>query len=496
VFIGRALVLSLAACSGDSGRKADAVAGQGGVQDDADTAVALDCPGSLDRDGLTARDQLEVDLEALAAAPGQRAGDAANAAWVDGLEARFAALPGVTVDRHSVAVSLDLVSASSLVATWDGVSTDVPVQGALPVAAAVSAPSRYSAPGDDPPADMAGKVAVLELRFDSVPVVELRGRLLHEEDPRGTLADQAEYRDDADWTRPWMLGDVQAQVDAMVAAGAVGVVLLSDLEAELAAALHLAIGVDGVPLVVVADEPARRLRDAARVGTGFQADIAVEATVSRVDAAALRARIPGASPELVALHAPSDPGNTVEAGGALALLALAEGLSTWPVGCLERDLLIDLSPGWRTDMAGAAALAEHLGTADVAWIGGVSQAGAVEHLPDGAVAQGLVRTGLLEPRVIRVDSGWGLSQHVVDAVAAEALDRSWVLDQAGGQGLAAALAPTGAPVVERHSGPWTLPFAGVAADAVDPAAIRSDAAWLGALVIETGAVGAEELAAD
>lgn len=484
----------LVACSGEVGRDGKPGAGEAGQQGDGDSGVALDCPEAFDRDALPERARIEADLDALAEASPQRAGDTENRAWIDGLEARLGALPGVEVERAGVSVPLPQVPAASLVATWDGVSTPVTVQGALPVSGEVDAASRYVEPGAAPPADMAGRVAVMELRFDSTPVSELRAALLHESDPRGSLADQAEYREDAARTRPWQLDSVQAELEAAVAAGAVGVVLLSDLSVGLAEHLHLALDAPSVPVVVVADEPARRLRDAARVGTGFHAAVTVEADAAPVDAPALRIRLSGASPELVVLHAASDPHNGVEAGGALALLGLVEALSALPPGCRERDLLVDLSPGWRTGHAGAVALSHDITALGPAWVGVVAQAGAVEHLPDGGVAQDLVRTGLLEPRFVSVDAGQGLAEVVVDTVHAEALDRAWVLDRPGGFGAAAALGGVGAPVVERHSGPWTMPFAARPASAVDPTAIRSDAVWVGALLQATGPLGAGELA--
>jgi hypothetical protein len=486
-------VAALVACSGSVDRDGKGGAAGGGVQGAGDSGEALDCPEAFDRDALPDRDRILADIEALAAAAPQQGGDASNVAWVDGMEARFAALPGAVVERTETAVQLGEVSAAALVATWDGVATDVAVHGALPVSGTVDAPSRYLEPGAAPPADMAGRVAVMELGFDGSALSALREDLLLESDPRGTLAEQAEYRADASRVRPWQLGGVQAQLDAAVSAGAVGVVLLSGLSAELTEALHLDLELPPVPLVLVADEPARRLRDAARVGTGFQAAITVEAERPSVAAPGLRVRLSGATPELVALHAASDPRNVVELGGALTLLALVEALSELPPGCRERDLLVDLSPGWRADHAGAAALAADLAPLDPVWLGVVAHAGAVEHLPDGAVAEDLVRTGLLEPRFVSIDAGEGLAGFVVDTVAAEALDRAWVLDRPAGFGAASALAGLDAPVVERHSGPWTLPFAERGATAVDPTAIRSDAAWLGALLHETGAAGAAEL---
>jgi len=494
----RALVLSVAvlvACSG-SGSGGKGGRAPGGSQGGDDTAVAFDCPDAFDRDDLPSRDAVAADIATLVEAGPQSAGDDANERWISGLEARLAAIPGVTVERVPVSVPDERVEAGTLVGTWDGVSTDVPLQAVLPVPGRVDAPSRYIAPGEAPPGDMAGKVALIELQRDGIAVSDLRGALLHESDPRGTLAAQAEYAEGAVLERPWLLASTQTQLDAVVAAGAVGVVLLGDLSVSLAEDLHLGLELPMVPTVLVSDDLARRLRDAARVGTGFHAALDVDAVGGTRTATALRARLGGGTPEQVVLHASSDPLNAVEAGGALALLGVVEALSTLQPGCRPRDLLVDLSPGWRTGFAGASLLAGHLEDQPVAWVGVMAQAGAVEHLPDGAVAQGLVRTGLLEPRFLSVDGPVGLGARVIEQTERDALDRAWVLDRPAGFGAAGTLAGRGHPVVERHSGPWTLPFADRDETSVDPTDLRSDAAWLGGLFLATGADTQATLAAD
>ena len=470
--------------------------GAEGIQDMDDSAIVHQCPDAFDRAALPTRDAVEAELASLVELGPQMAGSEANEQWIMALEGRLAALPGVTVERLRVPVPETTVMSGRMVGTWDGVSTDIPLQAVLPVSGNVDAPSRYVEPGAEPPDDIRGKVALIELRFDGMAVDGLRSVLLFESDPRGTLHGQAEYAAGAWLERPWLLTRTQQQIDSVVDAGAVGVVLLGELSADLAGDLHLQLDAPSVPVVLVSDALARRLRDAARVGTGFQAALEVDASQSGGTAGALRVRLGGATPEAVVLHAASDPLNVVEGSGAVALAGIVEALSSLDPGCRPRDLIIDISPGHRSGFAGVGRLGAALNGSDVAWVGVMAQAGAIEHLPDGAVGRGLVRTGLVEPRLLSVKGGSGLAERVIEQSELDGLDRAWVLDRPEGFGAAVGLIEQGVPVVERHSGPWTLPFARRGLAAVDATDLRSDAAWMGGLFLSTGVDSRAELAGE
>ena len=287
----------------------------------------------------------------------------------------------------------------------------------------------------------------------------------------------------------------QQQIDSVVDAGAVGVVLLGELSADLAGDLHLQLDAPSVPVVLVSDALARRLRDAARVGTGFQAALEVDASQSGGTAGALRVRLGGATPEAVVLHAASDPLNVVEGSGAVALAGIVEAWSSLDPGCRPRDLIIDISPGHRSGFAGVGRLGAALTGSDVAWVGVMAQAGAIEHLPDGAVGRGLVRTGLVEPRLLSVKGGSGLAERVIEQ---SELD-DWIgpgfstdrrdsscggAHRAGRAGRRASQWPMDAALARR----------GLAA--VDATDLRSDAAWMGGLFLSTGVDSRAELAGE
>jgi hypothetical protein len=463
-----------------------------------DTGANVDCPGAFDRDMLPDGDELRTRLDALALLVPQRPGDDHYEAWVASLETSLTALPDVVVERVPLALVEQRVDTVQLSSTLDGETSVVDVAAVvsgsgLTGSAGVQGRARFLATEDAVPVDLAGLVIVTPLVIESVPVDVLLDSVTLVQDERGTLATQSDFQPGADFGRPWMTTEIGARLQAMEAAGAAGVLLLSGFADDEAADLWVQTPQLGLPAVVLADETARLVRDAVRSGVAFDVDLVIEGEREERSVTTLRARLPGATDEVVVLTAASDAQNLVDGAGAIGLVALAEAFSAWPTGCRERALLLDFSPGWRSDGAGVAALVADLEPGRVAFAAGLDQPGAVEFLPEGAVAESLIRTGLPELRVVSASRDGGLADLAAEQVTERELDRTWVVSDGPSWGHAGGLASAPVPTLHLFSGPWTLTRATVAGDAVDTTSLRSAVAWLGHVVDASGSLELSEL---
>ncbi len=484
----RACMLLLVGCAGGDGDRSGKEGGAGGAGEaHDDTAAPLDCPGSFARDLLPDTATLEGQAADLLDLPPMRVGDDAYDAWVGTLAARLGAVADVEVSLIDVPQTVQHIDAATLTTTFEGVSTEVPVaaplhRGGLTGVEGASGSALFLDPEEAVTEAVRGRVVVLDLVFDAVAVDDLRAVRAHAEDARDTLDGQPEYASGAALSRSWMTDGLAARLGAVADAGAVGVVLLTDLSAEEANGLWVRTPWLDLPGVVLADETARRIRDAASAGAGFTAELHVDGARTETTVPAVRGRLLGNGRGVVAMTAASDPWNAVEAGGALAVVAAASGLARWEPGCRPYDLVFDLSPGARSDAAGAADLARDLAEEDVVLAVAVGQAGAVEYWPDGGVAQELVRTGLIELRLAGASDDDALAR-AVDATETVGLDRTWVLSDGSVRDIGGPLVAAGLPTVELHAGPWTLARAQQDIKAVDATQIRSVAAWLGHLAV-------------
>ncbi|MFC0039664.1 Zn-dependent exopeptidase M28 [Actinomadura rayongensis] len=148
------------------------------------------------------------------------------------------------------------------------------------------------------------------------------------------------------YDRPWFGGMSAVQaMDDHKAAGAVGLIVVLDLPAEVARGQYLPYdGINrGIPSLLVDRDAGARLAAAAR--DGASARLRLEAAVQQITTPNLYGIIPGASDELVMVQSHTDGTNGLEENGPEAILAMAQYLARIPREELPRSVLVVLSTG-------------------------------------------------------------------------------------------------------------------------------------------------------
>ncbi|AIO65619.1 PA domain protein [Burkholderia oklahomensis] len=261
----------------------------------------------------------------------------------------------------------------------------------------VVAPIRYLAPGQAPDADIAGKIAVVEL-----PDVPLSGAFFHERALRIFDPDNA-FPPSAPYVRTsYMIGPLTAMLDKLQAAGAAGVAIVADT--SVAEATDLYAPYDGqlrrVPGLFVDRATGAKLAALAERRATLR--LSLDASIERVRTRNLIGIIPGATDELTVVNSHTDGTNGIEDNGPNAIVAIAQYLSRVPREALPRTIMIMLSSG---HFAGGVGVEDFLArhahdglVARIACVVTIEHLGAQEWLPNARGA--LVPTGKAEPTAL------------------------------------------------------------------------------------------------
>lgn len=214
----------------------------------------------------------------------------------------------------------------------------IPYSGQTP-AAGVKAPLVFVAdPKTVAPGSLKGKIAVYDLAVSPLPLAGLpaiayKGTVY---DPKGELTGL--------YNRPYLNQGV-AELQAMQASGAVGIVAVLDYPAVIADGTYFPY--DGifrkVPGVYVDRTVGAALK--AQAHAGATATLKLPATVKKVTSRNLLGMIPGRSSQCVMLHCHTDGSNAIEDNGPDAIVAIAQYLARLPRKALPHSILILLNTG-------------------------------------------------------------------------------------------------------------------------------------------------------
>ncbi|WP_157407905.1 PA domain protein [Actinomadura atramentaria] len=154
------------------------------------------------------------------------------------------------------------------------------------------------------------------------------------------------YNPLAVYDRPWFGGmSAGGEMDGHKAAGAVGLIIVLDLPADVARGQYLPYDgiIRGIPSLIVDRDTGSKLTDVARAGGSVR--LRLEAAVERITTPNLYGIIPGASDELIMVQSHTDGTNGLEENGPEAILAMAQYLARIPRDLLPRSVLVVMSTG-------------------------------------------------------------------------------------------------------------------------------------------------------
>ena len=246
--------------------------------------------------------------------------------------------------RRWLADSWSLTAGGRRVAT----ASYVPYSGGTP-RGGVTAPLVQvdSAPA---PGSLRGKIALWELPAGTLTLGSFAAIAYRSYDPHGALKPDVPYQ------RSWVsISSLITMLDALVASGAAGVVVVLDLPADTAKGAYYPY--DGkirpLPGVYVDRATGASLRQVA--AGGGSATIELLSETRQVRTRNLLGLIPGASSELTILHSHTDGTNAIEDNGPNAIVAISRYLSSLPRRSLPRSILVLLTTG---HFAGGAGVEE------------------------------------------------------------------------------------------------------------------------------------------
>lgn len=315
---------------------------------EAATATAVRCPSTTATDlkGFASA----ATLKALTAkedafgAP-RPTGGTAHKAFVDWLDGRLRAIDGVRVRSLSYKIKRWDARRVALRVGGQDVAVAAPLPYSLPTGSGgASAPLAYVPVGEAiTAANAAGKIVVRDLKPGSVPFsVFAKGVLgLGGYDPKNLLGSGGDYTRD-------FLTPVQPQIEAAEAAGAKGIVFLRELPREQQKDFYapyegLVWKVPGVYLGAVESAAVRAAAQAG--GSGAQATLTVDATLTPTTTRTLIATLPGVSKQRLVVDSHTDGTNALEDNGPIAMLAMARYLSGLPRGCRPRTVQFAFATG-------------------------------------------------------------------------------------------------------------------------------------------------------
>jgi hypothetical protein len=227
----------------------------------------------------------------------------------------------------------------------------LPYSGGTP-AGGITAPLVH-VDGTPAPGSLAGKIALYELPTDTLTFGAFAAIAYKAYDPHGQLKPDVPYQ------RSWVsISPLIAMLDALVASGAAGVVVVLDLPADAAHGAYYPYdgNIRAVPGVYVDRANGAKLRQVAAAGGSVKLELRSE--TKQVKTRNLIGVIPGASDELMILHSHTDGTNAIEDNGPNAIVAMSQYLARLPRRSLPRTILVLLTTGHFAGGAGVEAFVE------------------------------------------------------------------------------------------------------------------------------------------
>lgn len=306
------------------------------------------CPTAVDPERFDSADAL-FEANAMMASYGERpTGSPAHRRFVDDLERRLEALPGVQLE--SIAYPFDRWTPRRVALrarTGGGEAERVRVAGPVPYAEAaprggVAGPLVY-VPAETPisEVDVSGKIVVRDAVTVSVPNAAIAALSWWSYDPELVLA-----RDVADAFERENAGEARiADLEAAGEGGAAALIIAHGLPHEQVRGQYAPY--EGVrwpvpALYVGVDEGARLKELAERDGT---ARVRLDATVKRVETRMVIATLPGLSDEKIVVQSHTDGMNAVWDNGPVAMLSMAEWFARAGRECRPRTLMFAFTTG-------------------------------------------------------------------------------------------------------------------------------------------------------
>ncbi len=310
-------------------------------------ATAASCPAATDRGRFASADE-EYALNTRMASYGARpTGSPNHRRWVNDVDRRLKAIPGMEVDHVDYPINRWTEQVSKLrVRARGGKGENLQLAGAVPYAhatsrAGVAAPLVY-VPNDTAvsAADVRGKIVVRDFVQTSVPNAVLTALQWFTYDPDGTLT-----RTIGDsYTRENASVRVTDMLDAG-AQGAAGVIFLRPFPREQVQGEYAPYeGVQWpVPAVFAGADEAARIKEVAL--KGGSARIRIDAQVKRVNTRMLIGTLPGMSDEKLVLQSHTDGMNAVWDNGPVAMLTIADYYARLGRNCRPRTLMFAFTTG-------------------------------------------------------------------------------------------------------------------------------------------------------
>jgi hypothetical protein len=231
------------------------------------------------------------------------------------------------------------------------------------------------------PGSLSGKIALYELPPSTLTLASFAAITYKAYDPHGQLKADVPYQ--RSWTQ---IGTLIPILDALVASGAAGVVVVLDLPADAAHGAYYPY--DGkirpVPGVYVDRATGAKLKQVAAAGGSVKLELRSE--TKQVKTRNLIGVIPGASEELMILHSHTDGTNAIEDNGPNAIVAMSQHLARLPRRSLPRTILVLLTTGHFAGGAGVEAFVRRHKKNTLRKVAGaitLEHLGALEWLPQG-----------------------------------------------------------------------------------------------------------------
>lgn len=450
------------------------VAGVMTVTPSTPTAVAGDCPTSVDPADFASPDELRAATKVMADFGPRPTGSPSHTGYIDSIERELRTIDGFEISELPEELDLQLERSATLTISDAAGSERLPVAGAVPYAAPTPGVTGrlVHVPEGTPisEADVDGAVVVREAATGSVQFAIFLAVAYYVHDPDLSIDLLENYERDN-------FGYVQRITDLRDAAehGAAALVFVHDFPRQQVAGQYAPYDGDHwqVPAVYVGvDEGTELIR---RASDEAEVTIRTTATQRAATTRSLVATLPGQTDERVVIQSHTDGMNAIWDNGPAAMLAMAEYFADLPTQCRSRTLqFVFTTAHLHLCRSGAYHFAEILDneydSGTVALVVAIEHLGAKEFAavprPDGP-GRTLEPTGRSEPFVAFSMESPVLVETMINRIVARDLRRTFLLRGAdapqvgfpphrsfGGEGgpYREFLVPTIAGI----TGPWTL----------------------------------------
>lgn len=448
-------------------------------------APALDaaCADAVATAPFTGVDELRAWYQRMADVGPRPTASRAHRRWLRWLEKQLRRVPGVDVrvDRYPLVPRQLERSARLEVLDADGTRRTVPTAGPIPYARltdrrGVDAALAYVPAESSITAAVAGKIVVRELRTTGIFYAALQQAATFWYDPGQTLAPDALYE------REHLSRQTLVDIEAAVAAGAAGLVMVQDFPRHQVAGQYQPYRgrVWPIPGVFLGADEGRPLIEQAKRGASPRVRLTVRGTSRRAPTANLVATLPGEGPEKIVVASHTDGMNPLWDNGPLAMLALVRHFAAVPIACRPRTLELAFTTAHLyLSEHGAVRYAERLVPAcdTVAAVVVLEHLGANEFVAvpraDGP-GRILTPSGFPELTFLFATPTAALLDAATSAVTRHDLRRVAVVPFTAGiaNGEGKAYETRGFPTLAAIAGPWTLRSPAFGMETVDVEAMR------------------------